>query len=119
MLSKAFNLAIKEWEWVKENPVSKVPKEKENNKKDRWLTVDEEKRLLEASPQWLKELILFDLHTGLRLDELLSLEWNRADIFRKIIVIQKPKNKEPRTVPLNQIALDILMQKQKVRSIQE
>ena len=38
MLSKAFNLAVKEWEWIKENPLSKAPKEKENNERDRWLT---------------------------------------------------------------------------------
>ena len=38
MLSKAFNLAVKEWEWLNENPVSKVPYEKENNARDRWLT---------------------------------------------------------------------------------
>ncbi len=25
MLSKAFNLAVREWEWLKDNPVSKVP----------------------------------------------------------------------------------------------
>ncbi len=117
MLSKAFNLALKEWEWIKENPVSKVPKEKENNEKDRWLTSDEEKRLLEASPQWLKDIIVFNLHTGLRIDELLSLEWQRVNLFSKTILIQKSKNGKPRTVPLNQDAIDILIGKSKVRSI--
>lgn len=38
MLSKAFNLCIKEWEWLKENPVLKVAREKENRGRDRWLT---------------------------------------------------------------------------------
>ncbi len=28
MLSKAFSLAVKEWEWLSENPASKVPYEK-------------------------------------------------------------------------------------------
>ena len=37
MLSKAFSLAVKEWEWLKENPVSKVQKEKEDNQRERWL----------------------------------------------------------------------------------
>lgn len=55
MLSKAFNLAVKEWEWIKENPVAKVRKEKEDNEKDRWLTREEETKLLENSPQWLKD----------------------------------------------------------------
>lgn len=117
MLSKAFNLAVKEWEWVKDNPVSKVPKERENNERDRWLTEDEEKKLLESSPLWLKEIITFNLHTGLRIGELLSLEWNRVNLFRKTIIIQVSKNGKPRTVPLNQVAFDILLQKSKVRSI--
>ncbi|MDO8141428.1 MAG: site-specific integrase [Candidatus Brocadiales bacterium] len=114
MLSKAFNLACKEWEWVKENPVSKVSKDKENNERDRWLTDDEEKRLLENSPQWLKEIIIFDLNTGLRQNELLSLTWDRVDLFRRVIVIQESKNGKPRTIPLTQTALDILTEKSKV-----
>ncbi|MBI2470201.1 MAG: site-specific integrase [Planctomycetes bacterium] len=117
MLSKAFNLAVKEWEWLKENPVSKVPKEKENNERDRWLTEDEEKRLIANSPSWLKDIIVFGLHTGLRIGELLSLEWYRVSLLRKNIIIQESKNGKPRTVPLSQIALDILTQKSKVRNI--
>ena len=54
MLSKAFNLAVKEWEWLEINPVSRVSKEKEDNERDRWLTVDEEVSLLENSPEWLR-----------------------------------------------------------------
>lgn len=117
MLSKAFCLAVKEWEWIRDNPVSKIPKEKENNERDRWLSDDEERRLLEVSPQWLRDIILFDLHTGLRQDELLSLTWDRVDLFRKVIIIQESKNGKSRTIPLNQIALDILMEKRKVRSL--
>ncbi len=117
MLSKAFNLGVKEWEWIKENPVSKVPREKENNERDRWLSEDEEKRLLGNSPHWLRDIIVFALHTGLRQDELLSLQWSRVDLFRKIILIQESKNGKPRTIPLNQIALNILLEKAKVRNL--
>ncbi|MGA2958560.1 MAG: hypothetical protein ABSF48_22890 [Thermodesulfobacteriota bacterium] len=52
-MSHAFNLALKEWEWVRENPVKKVSKEKVNNQIERWLTLEEEKRLLVSSPEWL------------------------------------------------------------------
>ena len=117
MLSKAFSLAVREWDWIKENPVSKVTKERENNRRDRWLTSEDEQMLLENSPQWLKEIIVFALHTGLRQDELLSLQWSRVDLFRKIIIIQESKDGKPRTIPLNRIALDILMEKSKVRNL--
>ncbi len=117
MLSKAFNLAFKEWEWIKENPLSKIPKEKEDNERDRWLTEDEEKRLLENSPHWLRDIIIFDLHTGLRQDELLSLQWNRVNLLRRVIIIQETKSGKPRTIPLNQVAFDILTEKSKIMNI--
>jgi integrase len=96
-----------------------VSKEKENNEVGRWLTKDEEGRLLEASPQWLREIIVFALNTGLRQNELLSLEWSRANLFRKTILIQITKNGKPKTLPLNRIALDVLKKKteEKVLSI--
>ncbi|MCR4344948.1 MAG: site-specific integrase [Candidatus Scalindua sp.] len=119
MLSKAFNLAVREWEWLNENPVSKVPKEKENNKRDRWLTQEEENRLLGFSPEWLSGIIIFALNTGLRQDELLSLEWSRVSLIRKTILIQKSKSGRPRTVPLNRFGLELLNMKysKKVLSI--
>jgi integrase len=117
MLSKAFNLAIREWEWLEINPVSRVSKEKEDNERDRWLTVDEEVSLLENSPEWLRDIILFNLHTGLRQDELLSLSWDRVDVFRKTILIADTKNGKPRTIPLNKTALGILESKARVMNI--
>ncbi|TVL99026.1 MAG: integrase [Candidatus Brocadia sp. WS118] len=117
MLQKVFSLAVKQWELLKENPCLKIPRERENNQRDRWLTMDEEKRLVDNSPQWLRDIIIFDLHTGLRQDELLSLTWDRVDLFRRTIIIQETKNNKPKTIPLNQIALAILMEKAKVKSL--
>ncbi len=117
MLSKAFNLCVKEWEWVRENPVLKVSRERENAGRDRWLANEDEKMLLDHAPQWLKEIVVFDLHTGLRQDELLSLEWNRVNLFNKTILIQETKNGKPRTIPLNQVALEILVEKSRIRNL--
>jgi integrase len=74
ILSKIFSLAVKEWEWCKDNPVSKVTIGKLHNEIDRWLTHDEEEKLLNHLPVWLKEIVLFALNTGMRQDEILSLE---------------------------------------------
>lgn len=117
MLSKAFSLAAKEWEWLKDNPVSRVSKEKENNARDRWLSKDEEKRLLDNSPEWIKQIIIFSLNTGLRLGELIGLEWSRVDFSNKNILIDNSKNGEQRTIPLNKYALDVVTQRSRVRSL--
>ena len=74
-LKKAFNLAVREWEWCRDNPVSRVSMERENNKRDRWLSVDEEARLLHACARWLHDLVIFALHTGMRMGEILELTW--------------------------------------------
>jgi len=130
MLCHAFNLAVKEWEWVKENPVIRVSREKVNNARDRWLTIDEQNNLLEncviyvtckdnvKEPRyWLQEIVLFALNTGMRQDEILSLKWPDIDLFRRTATVVKSKNGEKRTIPLNQSAFELLKEKAKVRQI--
>jgi integrase len=119
MFSKAFNLAVDEWEWLKDKPFPKISKEEENNERDRWLTKDEERELLENCPKWLREIVVFALNTGLRQDELLSIEWSRVNLLRKTVLINNTKNGKPKTIPLNRIAIDVIEQKseEKVRRL--
>ncbi len=129
-LSHAFKKAIREWEWIKENPVEKISREKVSNARDRWLTLEEEKRLLDVCViyatgkenvqvphYWLQEIVFFDLNTGMRMDEVLSLEWPHVDLFRKTVTVMRSKNGEKRTIPLNQRAFELLKAKAKVRDI--
>ena len=115
LMSHAFNLAIKEWEWVKENPVTKVSKEKVNNLIERWLTLEEQKNLLASSPKWLQEIILLAVNTGLRQSEILDLKWPRVDLSRKTITILEQKNQGKDTLPLNEGALEVLRKRLQVR----
>jgi integrase len=117
-MKKAFNLAIKEWEWVDKNPLVVVSMEEENNKRDRWLIYEEEERLLEVCSGWLKEIVIFALNTGMRLDEILSLNWKDIDLPRRTVMVVKSKNKERRTIPLNSTVLELVKAKSKIRSIQ-
>ena len=49
LLRRMFNVAIREWEWVKDNPVSRLSFSVGNrNARDRWLTMEEETRLLDC-----------------------------------------------------------------------
>jgi integrase len=116
-LKKAFNLARREWEWCQDNPVCRVSMERENNTRDRWLTVDEETRLLNAASPWLRELMLFAIHTGMRMGEILGLMWTGVDLFRRTVTVFKSKNGEQRTIPLNQTALALLKHKAGSRSV--
>ena len=116
-LKKAFNLARREWEWCDDNPVCRVSMEQENNTRDRWLTVDEEARIVSAAPAWLRELMVFAIHTGMRQGEILGLTWAGVDLFRRTVTVFQSKNGERRTIPLNQTALDLLKHKYGGRSV--
>ena len=86
VLSSAFNMAIREWEWCRDNPVQRVRMESVNNQIERWLTVQEEAKLLAASPRWLQDIITFALHSGMRRSEILNLKWQGIDFLRGTLV---------------------------------
>tara|TARA_B100000315_G_C14530181_1_gene565765 strand:- start:68 stop:1120 length:1053 start_codon:yes stop_codon:yes gene_type:complete len=119
MLSKALNVAVNEWQWLKYSP--KIKREKVNNARKRWLSESEEERFqkacLDLEYDWLDDILIFDINTGLRMGELISLKWPEVNLRRKTIFIKETKNKEPRTVPLNQIAFECLCRKSKIRRI--
>jgi len=108
LMGHAFNLAMKEWELVKDNPVQRVSKEKVRNQIERWLTIEEERRLLDVSPEWLQEIILFAIHTGFRQSEILDLKWSQVDLARRTITISDQKNDAVDTLPIDQTVTDIL-----------
>ena len=117
LLGHAYKLALLEWEWVTDNPVLKVKKEKIRSKPGRWLTVEEEARLLAASPHWLQEMLLFALHTGMRQSEILNLQWPQVDLTRRTLMILEQKNGGQDTLPLNATAIEMLQARARVRSI--
>jgi len=108
LMSHAYSIAIREWEWVNDNPVKRVKKERVHNTIERWLSLDEEERLLKASPKWLQEIIIFAINTGLRQSELLNLTWSQIDLFRRTITITEQKNHGIDTLPLNETAMQVL-----------
>ncbi len=115
LLSHTFTIAIREWQWVRENPVRKVSKEKVNNQVERWLTLEEEEKLIASSLDWIEEIISFAIATGLRESEILDLKWPQVNMARKTIDILVQKNKGKDTLPLNKRALEILEQRSRSR----
>ncbi|MCP4254147.1 MAG: tyrosine-type recombinase/integrase [Candidatus Scalindua sp.] len=117
MLSRMFTIAVEEWEWLDHKPFLRIKKEQENNVQEKYLTYDEEKRLIENCPEWLKDLVVFSLNTGLRQHEQLSLTWERVSMQRRDILILETKSGRPRSIPLNKAALGVLERMAKTRSI--
>lgn len=99
-----FNMAIK-WGRATANPVREVKLAKEDNGRIRFLTNDEEGRLLAACKAPLRPVVITALHTGFRLSELLSLTWADVDFARGSIQVGSgyAKNGESRSIPMNDV----------------
>src|SRR6266540_7548903 len=98
--------------WCRDNPMHRIKLETVHNQIDRWLTAEEEIRLLETAPLLLREIIIFALNTGMRQGEILSLQWQDVDFSRGTLVVMKSKNRERRTIPLNSRVFELLAAKQ-------
>ena len=96
------------------NPCADVPYFQANNGRERFLTVDETKRLhaeLEKSdnPQ-LKNIVALLLLTGARKRELLEALWLNIDMERRIWTVPLSKSGKARHIPLSDTAIAVLNQ---------
>ena len=73
---------------------------KEENVRVRFLTEDEEERLLKSASPHVKEFIVFAINTGMRRGEIFNLKWSAVDFDNGHIHVLKAKNKEKRVVSL-------------------
>jgi len=82
----------------------------EDNARTRYLTAEEEDRLLAACSEDLKPLVITAMYTGLRKGELLSLTWGDVDLQQRQLRVQASysKNGRARTVTMNALVLQTL-----------
>ena len=114
LLSKMMACAV-DWDLRLDNPALRIKKYPER-RKDRFLDMDEIRRLLIALRDSEQQRIetpdvvacfLLLLLTGLRRGEILNLTWDDVDFSRKNLILPDSKT-GARTVPLNNQAFDIL-----------
>jgi integrase len=121
VLSHAFTMAVREWQWCEDNPVRKVSKPKEPRGRIRFISEDERERLLESCKgsrnAYLYTIVVLALSTGARRGELLSLHWRDVDLKRGMLTFRETKNGKTRSVPLTGYALDVLTKHAKVRRL--
>ena len=92
-LKKAYNVVIINHKLNLLNPCSLVKPFKEDNTKLRYLTEEEEKRLMNELSDHLKPIVICALTTGLRLQNILKLKWENIDFNIGFIEILKQENK--------------------------
>lgn len=110
-LSHAFSVAMKEWQWIDDNPFRKVRPLKEPEGRIRFLSEDERERLLSeclAHSEDLYTIVVIALSTGARRGEIMGLTWEDVDLKSGLVTFQKTKNGYRRSVPLTGLALDLV-----------
>ncbi|MFQ5329639.1 MAG: tyrosine-type recombinase/integrase [Thermodesulfobacteriota bacterium] len=115
LIKHMYTMAIREWEWCRDNPVKRVSMEKESPPRDRWLTSEEECKLLTACSERLRVIVIFALNTGMRQGEILSLRWNNVNLLKGTLIIEVTKNGDRRAIPLNGTAWDLLKEQSRIR----
>ena len=84
-------IGVKKWGWLKENPVLKITRPKENKARERYLEKDEVSTLLAACRRsrtdFLHAIVLFSLATGARRGEALGLKWDDIDFTRERVTL--------------------------------
>jgi len=106
LLKSIYSKAI-DWNLYVENPVRKVKLFSEgDNLKERILSPEEERRLLDESAVHLKPILSTAIHSGMRRNEILTLTWNQVNLSKKIIRVEKAKSGKIRYVPINDFLLE-------------
>lgn len=112
--SKVLNVAVNEWEWLKENPMKRITKPKEGRGRDRFLSIDEKRRLLEScqasTNPYLYSIVVLALELAMRYGEITKLRWKDIDFEGGLITLRETKNGEDRILPLTNKSVEILKQ---------
>jgi integrase len=124
VLSAAINHARREWNIHVENPVPLVKRPEKARARERRLSAEEERYLLEAlggTPRradgtfekaarnpWLVPVFRLAVESAMRRGEMLALDWKHVDLKRRTAHLPETKNGDARTVPLSTSAVAVL-----------
>lgn len=116
LLKHCFSIAIK-WGWTRDNPVKRIEMLREPKGRVRFLSDDERRSLFAVLPWYIRPIVLFAMHTGMRKSEILNLQWSQVSQKGRCIVLEDTKNNERRSVPLNNTAMLVLEEVGKIRRL--
>lgn len=111
LLGHLFTIAMKEWGLgLPSNPVSNIRRPAPGPGRDRRLSADEEKTLMDAVDKHSNPMMGWIVHiaieTGMRSSEITSLRKSQVLLDRRIVRLVETKNTTSRTVPLNLAATE-------------
>lgn len=119
VVRQIFNIASDKGVFSGQNPSKRVKAPKFDNRRERYLTPLESKKLLtelkRRSPD-VHDMALLALHCGLRAKEIFSLKWNHIDFDGGTILVMDTKSAVNRHVPMTSTAKKMLKARQRRES---
>jgi integrase len=106
-LKTMFSKAV-EWGRTEKNPAAKVKKFRENPGRERILSPEEARSLIECAGPGIRPVLIVALNTGMRRNEILSLKWADVDFGKSFIRISDSKSGRSRKVPMNALVYETL-----------
>ncbi len=106
-LKHMFTKAV-QWELISINPTLSIKLVRVENKRLRFLSKEECKRLYHAASDDLRPILVFALHTGMRRGEILNLKWEDVSFEQKLLYIRETKSGEPREIPISETVFKTL-----------
>lgn len=106
----AFRSAVR-WGWASRSPFQGIVLRQEGTARTRWLSNDEEVRLLAHCPVWLSDIVIFGLDTGLRPGNLVGLQCEWVQQAGTCLIVPREHTKTkilPIMIPLTTRAADII-----------
>ena len=109
-ISHLIDVAIKDWGlFLPNNPAKLVRRPAVARGRDRRLVGDEEQRLFAACAAsratMLPAVVRFAIETGMRMGEILALEWKNVDVTGRVATLPNTKTGDARQVPLSTAAV--------------
>lgn len=114
VVRQVFNFAKGNKIFSGESPTSQVKFPQADNRRDRFLSVEEANKLLDAlkaKSRQLYELSFMSLYSGARAGEIFSLTWGNVDFGRNGLTLRDTKNKKTRYVPMTRKIKELLLAK--------
>lgn len=117
VLSGILTLAVKEWGWLRVNPIAAVRKPSAGPARRRGIRQAEIDAILAEMDRpgpgrQVSAMLRLSLETGMRLSELCGLRW--ADVAEKTVRLTDTKNGDTRLVPLSAAARAVLEARRKL-----
>lgn len=117
-LLKAFFAQAVKNNYIKDNPVNDIERLKVTSKQPRFFVEEELREILIHCQKRDYPVFLTLASTGMRLGELINLEWADVDFERRTITIKvkdfwEPKNSKPRAIPMTDRLIEVLKELKK------